>query len=184
VEIKTYNKKGFLLPDSILSAAMFHAKILPTGEYMFRIHDCNDGIRLRGDITDPEQVVEAIEKLRVLAAAALEFASFIEGAYLTTPEPPRHAMIDVITEMAGACGFSYAQIVSGDKPKDLHAVRQLIYMRLATLKYPYTHIGKAFNRSHSAIIGAVQKGYKLLEVHDSHQAGFIKMIENHEREQK
>ncbi len=48
---------------------------------MFRIHDCITGIRLRGDITDPQEVPEAVEKLRCLAAAASEFADFIEANY-------------------------------------------------------------------------------------------------------
>ena len=80
-KVITYNRKGFLVPDSIRSTACYHAKILPTGEYMFRIHDCITGIRLRGDITDPQEVPEAIEKLRHLAAAASEFADFIEDNY-------------------------------------------------------------------------------------------------------
>ncbi len=85
-KIISYNKKGFLVPDSIRSTACYHAKILPTGEYMFRIHDCITGIRLRGDITDPQEVPEAVEKLRRLAAAASEFADFIEANY--PQEPP------------------------------------------------------------------------------------------------
>ncbi len=84
-KIITYNKKGFLVPDSIRSTACYHAKILPTGEYMFRIHDCITGIRLRGDITDPQEVPEAVEKLRCLAAAASEFADFIEANYIQEP---------------------------------------------------------------------------------------------------
>lgn len=81
MEIKQYNKKGFLLPDSILSCASFHAKILPTGEYMFRIHDCITGIRLRGDLNDEVQRREAVEKLNNLALAAFEFAQFIQNNY-------------------------------------------------------------------------------------------------------
>jgi metal-responsive CopG/Arc/MetJ family transcriptional regulator len=80
-EIITYNKKGFLVPDSIRSTACYRAKILSTGEYMFSIHDCITGVRLRGDITDPQEVAEAIEKLRRLAAAASRFADFIEANY-------------------------------------------------------------------------------------------------------
>jgi hypothetical protein len=80
-QITIYNKKAFLLPDSIRSAAMYHAKVMDNGEYMFRIHDCNTGIRLRGDLTDPEQVTEAIEKLENLGWAAIEFANFIKRTY-------------------------------------------------------------------------------------------------------
>ncbi len=86
MDIITYNKKEFLLPGSIRSAAIYHAKIMLDGEYMFRIHDCNTGIRLRGDITDSEQVDEAIAKLRALAGAANEFADFIEENYTNTAQ--------------------------------------------------------------------------------------------------
>ena len=81
--ITTYNKKEFLLPGSIRSAAIYHAKVMDTGEYMFRIHDCNTGVRLRGFVTNPEEVTEAVQKLRCLAGAALEFADFIENNYTT-----------------------------------------------------------------------------------------------------
>ena len=81
-DIKTYNKKGFLLPDSIRSMAAFHAKIMDDGEYMFRLHDCIGGIRLRGNANNPEEAKEAIEKLRCLAGSANEFADFFEKHYL------------------------------------------------------------------------------------------------------
>ena len=78
-----YNKKGFLLPDSIRSCASFHAKIYPdTGEYIFRVHDCNTGIRLRGNLNNPEEVKEAHEKLIALSGAASDFAMFIKNHYL------------------------------------------------------------------------------------------------------
>ena len=80
--IKTYNKKGFLLPDSIKSMAAFHAKIMPDGKYLFRLHDCLSGVRLIGDVTDPTDVKEAVEKLRCLSVSAKEFADFIENNYL------------------------------------------------------------------------------------------------------
>lgn len=83
MDIITYNKKEFLLPDSIRSAAMYHAKIMENGEYMFRIHDCIGGIRLRGDIIDPEQAEEAVDKLTRLGRAAFDFALFIMQNYPT-----------------------------------------------------------------------------------------------------
>lgn len=79
----TYNSKGFLLPDSIRSCAMYHAKVMPSGEYFFRVHDCITGVRLRGDLTSPEERAEAIYKLRSLAAAASEMARFIENNLFT-----------------------------------------------------------------------------------------------------
>lgn len=79
MQIKTYNKKSFLLPDSINSAAMYHAKLFPSGEYMFRIHDCITGIRLRGELKEQQDFVDAEEKLRALADACNQFADHIHG---------------------------------------------------------------------------------------------------------
>jgi len=39
---KQYNKKGFLLPNSINSMAAYHIKIEPTGIYKETFHDCNN----------------------------------------------------------------------------------------------------------------------------------------------
>ena len=77
-----YNEKGFLLPESIRSCASFHAKILPTGEYLFRIHDCITGIRLRGDLNNPEECEEAYYKLMKLSKETEDFANFIRDKYL------------------------------------------------------------------------------------------------------
>ncbi len=80
-EVKVYNQKAFLLPNGPESMAAFHAIIRPNGQYRFRIHDCLTSIRLHGDLNDPTQVGEAVTKLRTLAAAAGEFADFIEENY-------------------------------------------------------------------------------------------------------
>lgn len=80
--MKTYNKKGFLAPESIRSCADYHAKILPDLRAIFRVHDCNTGIRVWNDLNNPEEVQEMINKLRVLGTAALSFANFIEDNYL------------------------------------------------------------------------------------------------------
>lgn len=75
----SYNEKGFLLPESIRSCASYHAKIMDSGEYLFRIHDCIGGIRLRGDLNSSVEVDEAVEKLETLAAAAQRFANHIKS---------------------------------------------------------------------------------------------------------
>lgn len=80
--IKTYNKKGFLAPESIKSTSSYHAKIMEDGEYMFRIHDCIGGIRLLGNVIDLPDIKEAIQKLETLSSAANEFAKFIKENYL------------------------------------------------------------------------------------------------------
>jgi len=80
--MKSYNKKGFLAPDSIRSCANYHAKILPDLTATFRIHDCNTGVRIWNDLNNPEEVKEMIDKLRSLGISALLFADFIENNYL------------------------------------------------------------------------------------------------------
>ena len=80
-QMELYNRKAFLLPDSPRSMAAFHAKIKPDGRALFSIHDCNGGVRLWNDLTNPEEVTEAVQKLRCLAGAASEFADFIEKNY-------------------------------------------------------------------------------------------------------
>lgn len=77
MDFQPYNKKAFLLPDSINSAAMYHAKLFPDGKYIFRIHDCNTGIRLIGELKEESDYTDAINKLQVLADAAQEFAFHI-----------------------------------------------------------------------------------------------------------
>lgn len=81
VKIKTYNKKAFLLPDSINSCALFHAKVFPDGKYIFRIHDCITGIRLSGDLNTPENIQEAKIKTRALIEGLKEFENFLNENY-------------------------------------------------------------------------------------------------------
>jgi hypothetical protein len=82
-----YNRKAFLVPDSIHSMAAYHAKIFPDGKYIFRIHDCNTGIRLRGDLNDGDQIHEAIEKLRTLENALFAFKKHIIDNYTVKEFP-------------------------------------------------------------------------------------------------
>ena len=77
MEIKTYNKKAFLLPESINSAAMYHAKLFPSGEYIFRIHDCITGIRLRGELKEEQDFIDAEQKLIALSNACVAFSVHI-----------------------------------------------------------------------------------------------------------
>jgi len=77
MDFKPYNKKAFLLPDSIHSAAMYHAKLFPDGKYVFRIHDCLGGIRLIGELKEESDYTDAVNKLQALSDAAQEFAFHI-----------------------------------------------------------------------------------------------------------
>ncbi len=78
MEFKIYNKKAFLLPDSINSMAAYHAKLFADGRYMFRIHDCNTGIRLIGELKEEQDFIDAFEKLTALTTACFEFALHID----------------------------------------------------------------------------------------------------------
>lgn len=81
METKTYNKKEFLLPESINSCALYHAKIKEDGTYMLRIHDCLTGIRLIGNVTCSSDVEEAKAKLLTLEKGIREFREFIDANY-------------------------------------------------------------------------------------------------------
>lgn len=80
--MKTYNKKAFLLTDSINSCSMYHAKIFEDGKYIFRIHDCITGIRFRGDLNTKEGVYEAYNKTEALIEGLSEFKDFIFSNFI------------------------------------------------------------------------------------------------------
>lgn len=63
---KTYNKKKFLVPDSPRTMASYHAKVTDGGMMKLTIHDCKGSIQLWNDLTEKEQVEEAITKLKEL----------------------------------------------------------------------------------------------------------------------
>ena len=80
----TYNDKKFLLPNSINSCSLYHAKIEENGEYRFRIHDCIGAIRLHGDLNTEEGRNEAFEKLNVLITGLKDFQDFIYQNFMQT----------------------------------------------------------------------------------------------------
>ena len=79
---KPYNKKAFLLPESINSCASYHAKIYADGEYKLRIHDCITGICLRGNLNTRQGVTEAYNKTIALLEGLQEFKDFIFENYI------------------------------------------------------------------------------------------------------
>lgn len=83
---KTYNKKAFLLPDSIHSMSCFHAKIFDDATYVFRIHDCKTSIRLHGDLKSKQEAWDAVNKLHTLEDGLREYREFILKNY-TEVEP-------------------------------------------------------------------------------------------------
>lgn len=62
----TYNKKGFLAPNSINSMAAIHCKIDGSGIAKVKISDCNNSIRLWNDFNTLEGKKEMIEKTDML----------------------------------------------------------------------------------------------------------------------
>lgn len=78
---KPYNKKAFLLPDSPRSMACLHAKVMDDNIMKLTIHDCKGSIQLHNDLNDPEQVVEAIEKLKTLACNIIDLQIYISRKY-------------------------------------------------------------------------------------------------------
>ena len=74
------NKKIFLLPNSITSMAAAHAKIYEDKkEYVLRVSDCHNSIKLWGK-TDTEQAInEGIEKLENLINVAAELKQVLKG---------------------------------------------------------------------------------------------------------
>ncbi len=76
-----YNKKSFLLPDSHRSMACFHAKVMDDGIMKLTIHDCKRSIQLKNDLNNPEEVLEAISKLKSLSDGIIELMEFIRINY-------------------------------------------------------------------------------------------------------
>lgn len=67
------NKKIFLLPNSNKSMAAAHAKIYEDKkEYILRISDCHNSIKLWGSIETEEEINEGIKKINNLIAIASE----------------------------------------------------------------------------------------------------------------
>jgi len=78
---ETYNEKAFLLPDSINSCALYHAKVFADGRYLFRIHDCVTGIRLKGELNTEDGRQDALEKVTELMLGLERFRNFILEIY-------------------------------------------------------------------------------------------------------
>ncbi|MBB4036603.1 hypothetical protein GGR21_002509 [Dysgonomonas hofstadii] len=81
MEKPIYNEKNFLLPDSPRSMACYHAKVMEDNIMKLTIHDCKGSIQLHNDLNDPEQIIEALEKLESLASGITELHYFINQNY-------------------------------------------------------------------------------------------------------
>lgn len=73
------NKKIFLAPNSIKSMAAAHAKIYQDKkEYVLRVSDCHNSIKLWGKTDTEEGINEGIEKLENLINLAAELKQVLE----------------------------------------------------------------------------------------------------------
>ena len=78
-----YNSKKFLLPESHRSMSCYHAKVMEDGIMKLTMHDCKRSIQLKNDLNNPEEISEAIEKLRNLADGVNSLLEFIRENYET-----------------------------------------------------------------------------------------------------
>jgi hypothetical protein len=111
MQFTPYNRKGFLLPDSIHSMACFHAKIYENGDYRFRIHDCITSIRLIGKLETEQDFNEAIEKCINLADALTKFANhvFALKAQLFTSEDKKD-LLEILESFTNAAYVDFGKI--------------------------------------------------------------------------
>lgn len=78
---QNHNSKKFLLPDSPRSMASYHAKVMEDGIMKLTIHDCKGSIQLWNNLNNPEEVIEAINKLSALTSGIIELQDFIYQNY-------------------------------------------------------------------------------------------------------
>ncbi len=82
MEIQTYNIKNFLLPESSRSMSCYHAKVMEDGIMKLTMHDCKRSIQLKNDLNNPEEITEAIDKLKSLADGINNLIVFIKENYV------------------------------------------------------------------------------------------------------
>jgi len=68
-----YQKKVFLVPESMLSMAAIHTKIKVDGECQIRIADCNQTVKLWNNLNNPEECKEMLQKITTLEEQLKEF---------------------------------------------------------------------------------------------------------------
>lgn len=76
-----YNEKHFLLPDSFRSMSCYHAKVMEDGIMKFTLHDCKHSVQFKNDLNNPEELMEAIDKLKCLSDGINDLIEFIKYNY-------------------------------------------------------------------------------------------------------
>ena len=82
-ESYSFNKKQFLTPNAANTMSAVHIKIKQKTngieQYQMRISDCNNAIKLWGDLHTKEDVLIGIEKLTNLSKLATELKSELQN---------------------------------------------------------------------------------------------------------
>lgn len=80
ITVEAWDKKEFLVEDSILTMAAYHAKVKvePNPQYQLRISDCNNTIKLWGNINSVHDIHEGIEKLETLRQGIVDLQNQLE----------------------------------------------------------------------------------------------------------
>jgi chromosomal replication initiation ATPase DnaA len=86
-------------------------------------------------------------------------------SYVDTSDLWKAPVLELITEVAEEHGFTLAEILSDDRPRDLSRVRHEA-MRRAKARFPrelyphmtYRALGDIFNKDHKAVFKACKKG--------------------------
>ena len=81
MEKQLYNTKNFLLPYSHRSMSCYHAKVMEDNIMKLTIHDCKRSIQLKNDLNNPDEIVEAIEKLDNLVGGITNLLNYIRENY-------------------------------------------------------------------------------------------------------
>jgi len=80
----TYNKKGFVSPNSINSMSAIHTKILSDGIAVVRISDCHGSIKWWNDLNIKEEVSEMLCKIDTAIAMLSEMREQVAVKNLPT----------------------------------------------------------------------------------------------------
>lgn len=77
-----YNERKFLTPDSCSrSMACYHAKVEEDNKMKLTIHDCRGSIQLWNDLNNPEEIIEAMNKLESLEIGIRRLRNYINRKY-------------------------------------------------------------------------------------------------------
>ena len=78
--MKPYNEKKFLDDDNPKSSSIYSVRIDEGNRnWWFRIHDCNDGVLLHGDLNNEQEYLEGIKRLTTLRDGLINFIEHLKS---------------------------------------------------------------------------------------------------------